>query len=98
MELVNMNDLDAIKDDVITTTQKELHHHDENLNTCGILKKWEYDFSNASKRGKRGLRSFVDVTAFFVGCLENALIPYDEILEKQFSSPFYLCVPVEWMI
>ena len=46
------------------------------------------DFFKCLKKGKRGLRSFVDVTAFFIEDLEHALIPYDEILEKQFSFPF----------
>ena len=84
----NMKDLEGIKDDIIITTTKEWYYPDGDFNTYRILKKWELTFSNASKRGKRGLRSFVDVTAFFIEGLENALIPYDEILEKQFSFPF----------
>ncbi len=84
----NMKDFEGLKDDIIITTPKELYYPDGDFNTYRILKKWEFAFSNASKRGKRGLRAFVDVTAFFIGGLENALIPCDEILEKQFSFPF----------
>lgn len=84
----NMKDFEGLKDDIIITTLKELYYPDGDFNTYRILKKWEFAFSNASKRGKRGLRAFVDVTAFFIGGLENALIPCDEILEKQFSFPF----------
>ena len=83
-----MKDLEGIKDDIIITTPKEWYYPYGDFNTCRILQKWVYAFSNASKRGKRGLQSFVDVTAFFIEGLENALIPYDEELEKQFSFPF----------
>ena len=84
----HVKDFEGLKDDLIITTPKELYYPDGDFNTYRILKKWEFAFSNASKRGKRGLRAFVDVTAFFIEGLENALIPYDEILEKQFSFPF----------
>ena len=89
-----MKDLEGIKDDIIITTTKKWYYPDGDFNTYGIPKKREYAFSNASRGGYRGLRSFVDVTAFFMGGLENGLIPYDEILEKQFSFPFlsvYTC-------
>jgi hypothetical protein len=83
-----MNDFESLKDDIIITTPKEWYYPDGDFNTYRILKKWDLAFSNASKRGKSGLRAFVAVTAFFIEGLENALIPYDEILEKQFSLPF----------
>ena len=62
---VNIRDLEGIKDDIIITTPKEWYYPDDDFNICRILQKWAYAFSNASKRGKRGLRSFVDVTAFY---------------------------------
>ncbi len=81
-------ELEGIKDDILITTPKEWYYPDDDFNTYRILKKWELTFSNASKRGKKGLRSFIDVTAFFIEGLENELIAYDEILEKQFPFPF----------
>ena len=45
-------------------------------------------FFKCLKKSKRGLWAFVDVTAFLIEVIENALIPYDETLEKQFSFPF----------
>ncbi len=87
----NVNDFEGLKDDIIITTPKEWYYPDGDFNTYIILKKWEFAFSNASKRGKRGLRAFVDVTAFFIEGLENALILYDEILEKQFSFFLSIC-------
>lgn len=84
----NMEELEGIKGDILITTPKEWYYPDGDFDTFRILKKWELTFSNASKRGKKGLRSFIDVTAFFIEGLENALISYDKILEKQFSFPF----------
>lgn len=60
-----MKDLEGIKDDIIITTPKEWYYPDGDFNTLIILKKWELTFSNASKRGKKGLRSFVDVYCVF---------------------------------
>ncbi len=84
----NIKEIEDKKDDIIITTPKEWYYPDGDFNTYRILKKLELTFSNAAKRGKKGLRSFIDVTAFFIEGLENALISYDEILEKQFSFPF----------
>lgn len=87
-----MKDLEGIKDDIIITTPKEWYYPDGDFNTCRVLQKWAYAFSNAPKRGKRGLRSSVDVTAFFIEDLENALIPYDEVLEKTILFSVFICV------
>ena len=84
----NTKELEGIKSDILVTTPKEWYYPDGDFNTYRILKKWESTFSNASIRGKKGLRSFIDVTAFFIDGLENALISYDEVLEKQFTFPF----------
>ena len=61
----NMKDLEGIKDDIIITTPKEWYYPYGYFNTYRILQKWAYAFSNASERGKRGLRSFVDGIAVF---------------------------------
>ena len=50
---VNMKDLEGIKDDIIITTPKEWYYPDRGFYTYRILQKWAYDFSNASKKGKR---------------------------------------------
>lgn len=52
----NVKDFEGLKDDIIITTPKELYYPDGDF-TYRILKKWEFAFSNASKRGKRGLRA-----------------------------------------
>ncbi len=76
------------KGDLIITTTREWYYPDGNFNTERILKKWETIFSNTLKRGKNGLRSFIDVTDFFIEGLENALIGYDKIMETAFAFPF----------
>ncbi len=83
----NIKELE-VKGDAIITTTKEWYYPDGNFSNDRILKKWGLIFSDALKKGKRGLRSFIDVTDFFIEGLENALIAYDKILEKKFSFPF----------
>ncbi len=85
--ITNIKELEE-QGDVIITTAKEWYYPDGNFDTSRILKKWESTFTDILKKGKKGLRSFIDVTSFFIEGLENALIGYDKVLEDTFSFPF----------
>ncbi len=53
----SIKDFEGLKDDIIITTPKERYYTDADFNAYGILKGWEFAFSNASKgvKGTSGI-------------------------------------------
>ena len=79
--------------DIIITSAKEWYYPDGILNIETIQKRWELTVLNALKKGKTGLRAFVDSSAFFKDGFGNNIIEYDASLEQKFSFPFIaVCV------
>ena len=78
--------------DIIITSAMEWYYPDGILNIERVKKRWESTVLNALKKGKTGLRAFVDTSAFFKDGFGNNIIEYDASLEQKFSFPFNCCV------
>jgi hypothetical protein len=77
-----------IRGDLIITMPEEWYQPDGNFDTSKILDRWEFIISEAKRRGRKGIRAFVDADDFLRERLDSALLLYYEILESHFSFPF----------
>jgi hypothetical protein len=75
------------KGDIIIRTTEELYFPDGIPNIQRTMALWSTLVENCLSKGKRGIRVFGDMTAFFRKGFTKELLDYESSLEQRFSFP-----------
>ena len=75
------------KGDIIIKTTEELYFPDGMPNIQRTMALWSTLVENSLSKGKRGIRVFGDMTAFFKSGFTRELIEYESCLEQGFDFP-----------
>jgi hypothetical protein len=73
--------------DIIIRTTEELYFPDGIPNIQRTMALWSTLVENCLSKGKRGIRVFGDMTAFFKNDFTKELLQYESCLEQRFSFP-----------
>jgi MEDS: MEthanogen/methylotroph, DcmR Sensory domain len=83
---VDVSKLESTGDIIIRTTE-ELYFPDGIPNIQRTKALWSTLVENSLSRGKRGIRVFGDMTAFFKNGFTEELLDYESCLEQRFNFP-----------
>jgi hypothetical protein len=83
---VNVVELET-RGDIIIRTTEELYFPDGVPNIQRTIALWSTLVENSLSKGKRGIRVFGDMTAFFRHGFTKELIDYESCLEQKFNFP-----------
>ena len=75
------------KGDIIIKTTEELYFPDGMPNIQRTMALWSTLVENSLNKGKRGLRVFGDMAAFFKNVFSKELFDYELYLEQRFNFP-----------
>jgi hypothetical protein len=75
------------KGDIIIRTTEELYFPDGIPNIQRTMALWSTLVENCLSKGKRGIRVFGDMTAFFKNGFTKELFQYESCLEQRFNFP-----------
>jgi hypothetical protein len=85
-EEVDVTELES-RGDIIIRTTEELYFPDGIPNIQRTKALWSTLVENSLSRGKRGIRVFGDMTAFFKNGFTEELLDYESCLEQRFNFP-----------
>ena len=83
---VDVAELESTGDIIIRTTE-ELYFPDGIPNIQRTMALWSTLVENCLSKGKRGIRVFGDMTAFFKSGFTKELLEYESCLEQRFNFP-----------
>jgi hypothetical protein len=83
---VDVAELESTGDIIIRTTE-ELYFPDGIPNIQRTMALWSTLVENCLSKGKRGIRVFGDMTAFFENGFTKELLQYESCLEQRFNFP-----------
>jgi hypothetical protein len=83
---VNVTELES-RGDIIIRTTEELYFPDGVPNIQRTMALWSTLVENSISKGKRGIRVFGDMTAFFKNGFTKELFEYESCLEQRFNFP-----------
>lgn len=83
---MDINDLES-KGDIIIRTTEEVYFPDGVPNIQRTIALWTMLVENCLSKGKRGMRVFGDMSAFFKYGFTKELIEYESSLEQRFNFP-----------
>lgn len=83
---VNVVELET-RGDIIIRTTEELYFPDGVPNIQRTIALWSTLVENSLSKGKRGIRVFGDMTAFFRHGFTKELVDYESCLEQKFNFP-----------
>ena len=83
---VNVAELES-RGDIIIRTTEELYFPDGIPNIQRTMALWSTLVENCVSKGKRGIRVFGDMTAFFKNGFTKELLEYESCLEQRFNFP-----------
>jgi hypothetical protein len=83
---VNVTELES-RGDIIIRTTEELYFPDGVPNIPRTMALWSTLVENSISKGKRGIRVFGDMTAFFKNGFTKELFEYESCLEQRFNFP-----------
>lgn len=83
---VNVTELES-RGDIIVRTTEELYFPDGVPNIQRTMALWSTLVENSISKGKRGIRVFGDMTAFFKNGFTKELFDYESCLEQRFNFP-----------
>jgi hypothetical protein len=83
---VDVAELESTGDLIIRTTE-ELYFPDGIPNIQRTMALWSTLVENCLSKGKRGIRVFGDMTAFFKNGFTKELLQYESCLEQRFNFP-----------
>ena len=83
---LNIIDLESCGDIIIRTTE-EVYFPDGMPNIQRTMALWSTLVENCLDKGKRGIRVFGDMTAFFKNGFTKELLEYESCLEQRFNFP-----------
>lgn len=83
---VNVAELES-RGDIIIRTTEELYFPDGIPNIQRTMALWSTLVENCLSKGKRGIRVFGDMTAFFKSGFTKELLEYESCLEQRFNFP-----------
>jgi MEDS: MEthanogen/methylotroph, DcmR Sensory domain len=83
---IEVEELEA-KGDIIIKTTDELYFPDGMPNIQRTMALWSTLVENSLSKGKRGIRVFGDMTAFFRSGFTRELVEYESCLEQRFDFP-----------
>ena len=83
---VNVTELES-RGDIIIRTTEEVYFPDGMPNIKRTMALWSILVENCVSKGKRGLRVFGDMTAFFKNGFTKELLEYESCLEQRFNFP-----------
>ena len=83
---LNITELES-KGDIIIRTTEEVYFPDGMPNIQRTMAIWSTLVENCISKGKRGIRVFGDMTAFFKNGFTKELFEYESCLEQRFNFP-----------
>ena len=83
---INVAELES-RGDIIIRTTEELYFPDGIPNIQRTMALWSTLVENCLSKGKRGIRVFGDMTAFFKSGFTKELLEYESCLEQRFNFP-----------
>ena len=83
---VNVTELES-RGDIIIRTTEEMYFPDGIPNIQRTIALWSTLVENCLSKGKRGMRVFGDMTAFFKNGFIKELLEYESCLEQRFNFP-----------
>jgi hypothetical protein len=83
---VNVAQLES-RGDIIIRTTEEVYFPDGIPNIQRTMALWSTLVENCLSKGKRGIRVFGDMTAFFKNGFTKELLEYESCLEQRFNFP-----------
>ena len=83
---VNVTELES-RGDIIVRTTEQVYFPDGMPNIQRTMALWSTLVENCVSKGKRGMRVFGDMTAFFKNGFTKELLEYESCLEQRFNFP-----------